>query len=54
MFDFMFYYQAFGRVCMLYVPAQVNKTDIIAFVDSGAQSTIMSEDVAKKCGFEGI
>lgn len=35
---------------MLYVPCRINNTDIVAFVDSGAQSTIMSESCARRCG----
>lgn len=35
---------------MLYINATINKVAIQAFVDSGAQSTIMSESLANKCG----
>ncbi|KAJ3431842.1 aspartyl protease ddi-related [Anaeramoeba flamelloides] len=42
--------ELFVRVEMLYVPCEINNVPILAFVDSGAQSTIMTQACAKRCG----
>ncbi|MQM07528.1 hypothetical protein Taro_040364 [Colocasia esculenta] len=46
--------EAFARVVMLYVDMEVNGVPIKAFVDSGAQSTIISKSCAERCGLNYI
>lgn len=42
--------EAFAKVVMLYVDMEVNGVPLKAFVDSGAQSTIISKSCAERCG----
>ena len=42
--------ESFGHITMLYINLEINKQKITALVDTGAQTTIISEDLAKKCG----
>jgi len=42
--------ESFGHIHMLYINLEINKHNIVGLVDTGAQTTIISEDLARKCG----
>lgn len=42
--------ESFAQVHMLYVDCKVNGVPLKAFVDTGAQMTIMTRACAEKCG----
>ena len=42
--------ETFLQVHMLFINIEINKLNVVALVDTGAQTTIISEDLAKKCG----
>lgn len=41
-------------VTLLYVPCKVNGVDVVGMVDTGAQVSVMSSEVARKCGLSWL
>ncbi len=46
--------EAFSHITMLFLPCLVNKVPLKMFIDSGAQSTILSLEMAKKCEIDHL
>ena len=44
----------FSHHHMLYIPLEINSFKVIALVDTGAQMTVMSIDIAHKCGLYNL
>nr|CAH8838797.1 unnamed protein product [Trichobilharzia regenti] len=49
-----YYPETFGQVSMLFINCKIKDQVIKAFVDSGAQSTIMSENCARRCNLDSL
>ena len=44
--------ESFIPVNMLYIPAIINKKEVDLFIDTGAQISLMSLEMAKNCGID--
>jgi DNA damage-inducible protein 1 len=42
------------RADLLYIPIDINGTNTVALIDTGAQMTIMSKSFAEKCGLSNL
>jgi len=46
--------ESFFQVPMIYIPAQINDVYQPFFIDTGAQTSVMSLDIAEKCGLSDL
>jgi DNA damage-inducible protein 1 len=46
--------ETFSHIHMLFINLEINKHKITALVDTGAQTTIISQDLAEKCGLYNL